>query len=385
MAAADRSAPGQQAGIPFVLMRGGTSKAVFLRQADLPSDRQECDRVILALFGSPDPRQVDGLGGADILTSKLAIIGPPSRADADLDYTFAQVSISEPVVDYDINCGNISAAVGPYAVDEGLVPAVEPLTSVRIHNTNTARILVAELPVAAGAAAVEGDFSIDGVPGTGAPVRLDWAATAGGATGALLPTGRVTDLLELPGLGSHEVSIVDIGNLSVFFRAEAAGMTGTEGPAGLTAEALAAAVAVKEAAAALLGLPAGGLVPVPVAVAEPAAYTSYATGASVSAGELDVLGRVVGGRPPVLHKAFPGTVGVCTAVAAAIPGTVVALTARRTGGDAFVIGHPSGLLPVWARVRSAAGGWEVEQAAYARTARRLAEGQAFVRRSVWPR
>ena len=385
MATADRSASGQQADIPFVLMRGGTSKAVFLRQGDLPSDRQERDRVILSLFGSPDPRQVDGLGGADILTSKLAIIGPPSRADADLDYTFAQVSVSEPVVDYDINCGNISAAVGPYAVDEGLVPAVEPLTTVRIHNTNTGRILVAELPVAGGVAAVEGDFAIDGVPGTGAPVRLDWAATAGGATGALLPTGRVTDLLELPGLGrSVETSIVDIGNLSVFFRAEAAGMAGTEGPSDLTAEALEAAVAVKEAAAALLGLPAGGLVPVPVAVAEPAAYRSYATGATVSAGELDLLARVVGGRPPVLHKAFPGTVGVCTAVAAAVPGTVVALAARRTGGDAFVIGHPSGLLPVWARVRAAAGGWEVEQAAYARTARRLAEGHAFVRRSVWP-
>jgi hypothetical protein len=253
---------------------------------------------------------------------------------------------------------------------------------VRIHNTNTGRILVAELEVAGGAAAVEGDFAIDGVPGTGAPVRLDWAATAGGATGALLPTGRVTDLLEVPGLGRPvEVSIVDIGNLSVFFRAEAAGMTGTEGPADLTAGSLEAAAAVKEAAAALLGLPADGLVPVPVAVAEPAAYRSYATGATVAAAGLDLLARVVGGRPPMLHKAFPGTVGVCTAVAAAIPGTVVALAARRTGGDAFVIGHPSGLLPVWARARAGADGWEVEQAAYARTARRLAEGRAFVRRS----
>lgn len=381
MATADR----EQADIPFVLMRGGTSKAVFLRQDDLPSDRGARDRVILALFGSPDPRQVDGLGGADILTSKLAIIGPPSRDDADLDYTFAQVSVSEPVVDYDINCGNISAAVGAYAVDEGLVPAAEPLASVRIHNTNTGRILVAEVPVVAGAAAVEGDFAIDGVPGTGAPIRLDWAATAGGATGALLPTGRVTDVLELPGLGrSVEASIVDIGNLSVFFRAEVAGMLGTEGPADLTAAQQETAVAVKDAAATLLRLPAGGLVPVPVAVAEPAAYTSYSTGEAVAAGAFDLLGRVVGGRPPMLHKAFPGTVGVCTAVAAAIPGTVVALAARRTGADAFLIGHPSGLMPVWARVRAAAGGFEVEQAAYARTARRLAEGRAYVRRGAWP-
>src|SRR3972149_4492720 len=166
---ADRTASGQQAGIPFVLMRGGTSKAAFLRQADLPSDRQERDRVILSLFGSPDPRQVDGLGGADILTSKLAIIGPSSRADADLDYTFAQVSISEPVVDYDINCANISAAVGPYAVDEGLVPGVEPLTSVRIHNTNTGRVLVAELQVAGGTAGGGGGLAVGGRARRGAP------------------------------------------------------------------------------------------------------------------------------------------------------------------------------------------------------------------------
>ena len=127
----------EQMSLPFVLMRGGTSKAVFLRSDTLPADREQRDTLILSLFGSPDPRQIDGLGGADLLTSKLAIIDAPSRPDADLDYTFAQVSITEPVVDYDINCGNISGAVGAYAIDEGLVPAEEPITTVRIHNTNT--------------------------------------------------------------------------------------------------------------------------------------------------------------------------------------------------------------------------------------------------------
>jgi 2-methylaconitate cis-trans-isomerase PrpF len=176
-------------------MRGGTSKAVFLRGELLPQGRSERNAVILSLFGSPDPRQIDGLGGADLLTSKLAILDPPSRADADLDYTFAQVSITEPVVDYDINCGNISASVGAYAVDEGLVEVVEPATRVRIHNTNTGRILVAEVPIVNGAAAVEGAYVVQGVPGSGAPIALDFSQTAGGVTGSLLPTGRELDVL----------------------------------------------------------------------------------------------------------------------------------------------------------------------------------------------
>ena len=164
-------------GVPFVLMRGGTSKGVFLRGQDLPPPGDRRDALVLELFGSPDPRQIDGLGGADLLTSKLAIIDPPSRADADLDYTFGQVSITEPVVDYDINCGNISAAVGAYAVDEGLVKATGSTATVRIHNTNTGRLLVAAVPVVDGHAAVIGDLTIDGVPGTGAPIGLDFSDT----------------------------------------------------------------------------------------------------------------------------------------------------------------------------------------------------------------
>ena len=155
---------GEQATLPYVLMRGGTSKAVFLRGSALPSDNSDRNAVILALFGSPDPRQIDGLGGADLLTSKLAIIDPPTRPDADLDYTFAQVSITEPVVDYDINCGNISAAVGAYAVDEALVAIEEPVTTVRIHNTNTGRVLLAEVPIVDGTAGIAGTYSIHGVP-----------------------------------------------------------------------------------------------------------------------------------------------------------------------------------------------------------------------------
>lgn len=378
-----RGSPRQQIPLRFVLMRGGTSRAVFLREGDLPQRRDALAQLILAVFGSPDPRQVDGLGGADLLTSKCAIIGPPSRPDAHLDYTFAQVSVSEPVVDFDMNCGNISAAVGVYAVQEGLVRAAEPSTRVRIHNTNTGRVLVAEVPVAGGEPLVEGDLAIDGVPGTGAPILMDYAGTAGGRTGELLPTGHPADDLEVEGLGRIRVSIVDLANLSVFFPAGHAGMTGAEGPGEITAGQFAAVAAIKRATAAALGIAGDGQTPIPVAVAAPAAYTTF-TGTPVAAGDISLLGRVIGGKPPVLHKAFPGTTGACMAVAAAIPGTVVADVSRALAdGAPLAIGHPSGIVPVWGKARLADGEWTVERAAYARTARRVAEGYAYVRSSAW--
>ncbi len=378
---------GEQVAVRCVTMRGGTSKAQFLRSVDLPSDPVLRDRFILALFGSPDPRQVDGLGGADILTSKLAIIGPPTRPDADLDYTFAQVSVSEPVVTYDINCGNISAAVGVYAVQEGLVAPGQHASVVRIHNTNTGKVLVAAVPMRHGAPAVEGTCTVDGVPGSGAEIRLDYAATAGGATGRLLPTGRTRDQLDVPELGAAiEVSVVDIGNLCVVFRAEAAGLTGTEGPAAMGPDRLRQIDAVRARAAARLGLPTDGLTPIPVAVAPPAPYPRFTDGRVVRAEEVDLLARVVGGRPPTLHRAFPGTAGVCTAVAATIPGTLAAEAAAASPplGEARLvrIGHPSGCFELRVRVSQAADGWQVDEAAYARTARRLMEGYAFVRRAA---
>jgi len=377
-----RSDPGEvrasteQEALPFVLMRGGTSKAVFLRGEDLPPPGRERDRMILEVFGSPDPRQVDGLGGADILTSKLAIIDAPSVAEADLDFTFGQVSITHPVVDYDINCGNISAAVGAFAVDEGLVALREPVTVVRIHNTNTARILLARVPVHDGVAAVDGDLSIDGVPGTGAPIALDYSRTAGGITGALLPTGRPRDVLDTA-IGPVEATIVDLANLCVFVAAAAVGMTGIESPGDV--EDMTAILAVKEAAARLLGITPDGLTPIPAAVAVPAAYTGFGSGRSVAAADVDLVARVVGGRPPMLHKAYPGTVAACTAVAACIPGSTVAEVVRRTDG-LFRIGHTSGVMEVRARVVADGATWRVEQASYDRTARRLAEGSTFVRR-----
>jgi len=376
----------EQMRIRFVLIRGGTSKALFLRRHELPVDPVLRDRVILELFGSPDARQIDGLGGADLLTSKLAIIGA-ATTDADLDYTFGQVSITEALISYDMNCGNISAGVGAYAVDEGLVEPVDDSSAtaqVRMYNTNTQRILLADVPVVGGLAAVAGDFHMDGVPGTGAPILLDYQHTAGGATGALLPTGHERDSLAIPELSTTvEVSFVDIGNLCVFFPAKAAGMTGLEDSSTLTGDQIAAVKSIQYAAARKLGMPTGGLVPIPVAVAAPASYTAYGSGQVVGSEQMSLLARVVGGIPLAMHKAYPGTAGVCTAVAARIPGSVVAEVTVPGDGDTLTVGHPSGTMPIWARVRSSGGDLVVERAAYARTARRLAEGYAFVRRSTW--
>ena len=362
-------------------MRGGTSKAVFLRSDVLPGDPEARDLLILSLFGSPDPRQVDGLGGADLLTSKLAIIGAPSRPDADLDYTFAQVSVTEPVVDYDINCGNISAAVAAYAVDEGLVEISDPLTSVRIHNTNTGRILVATVPIVEGAAAVEGTYSVHGVPGTGAPIALDFAQTAGGITGSLLPTGSVVDVLDTDN-GPVEATIIDLANLTVIFDARSIGMTGTEGPGNCSKAHLAAVAAVKQAAARLLGMPTDGLTPVPAMVAPPKSYVNYATGRAVAADDIDLTARVVGGRPAALHKAYPGTLAACTGVAARIPGTTAHKVATHdpSNENEIRIGHPSGVMTVFASTSRDGDAWRVDEATYHRTARRLAEGTAFIRR-----
>ena len=172
------------------IVRGGTSKGIFIMKNEYPEDPATRDAVILAVYGSPDVRQIDGLGGADVLTSKLAIISPSNRPDADVDYTFGQVSFETAFVDYRGNCGNISSAVGPFAIDEGLVAPVEPITTVRIRMTNSNRILIAEVPVKDGKALIDGDYAIDGVPGTGAKIAMDWSAVVGGITGKLLPTGN---------------------------------------------------------------------------------------------------------------------------------------------------------------------------------------------------
>jgi 2-methylaconitate cis-trans-isomerase PrpF len=339
------------------------------------------------MYGSPDVRQIDGMGGADPLTSKLAIIGPPTREDADVDYTFAQVSIRGPLVDYKGNCGNISSAVGPFAIDEGLVDAVEPRTTVRIHQTNTDSLLVAEVPVVNGKAAVEGDYHIDGVPGTGARIDLDFSDTAGAVTGRILPTGNPMDRMDVEGVGPVDVSVVDAGNPCVFVRARDLGIQGTETPAQIDAhrELNDCIERIRGTVAAEIGLVddwrraarESPYIPFFALISPPADYVDFTTGRAVEAQDVDFVARLL--FMLRMHKAYPVTGTVCTGAAARIPGTIVHQAARPECGARSLtrIGHPAGVIDVDAVVRSN-DGIHLLRASVGRTARRIMEGYVFV-------
>ncbi|WP_027717877.1 2-methylaconitate cis-trans isomerase PrpF family protein [Desulfovirgula thermocuniculi] len=380
--------------IRCVIMRGGTSKGVFLLENDLPRDPQVRDRVILAIFGSPDPRQIDGLGGADSLTSKVAIIGPSSRPDADVDYTFGQVSITAPLVDYRGNCGNISSAVGPFAIDEGLVKAVEPVTTVRIFNTNTQKLIVAEVPVRDGKAVTKGDFAIDGVPGTGARITLNFLDSGGAVTGKLLPTGRVRDEVTLSDGTRLEVSLVDAANPVVFFKAADLGLTGVELPDMVNSDPqlLARIEEIRCIAAEMMGLAnrqeataKSPAVPKIIFVSPPCTYKA-SDGRVIEASQIDLVARAMSMQK--MHKAFAVTGGICTSAAAKLKGTVVNEVLRPSAGRSKVIrlGHPSGTMEFEIEIMYGAGGTpRLEKAAVARTARRIMDGFVYVPREIfWP-
>ena len=217
-----------QSFIPAVFYRGGTSKGVFFHARDLPADRDACDRIFLAAIGSPDPygRQLNGMGGGISSLSKAVVIGPPTHPEADVDYTFIQLAVEEPVADWSNNCGNLSSAVGHFAVDEGLVPAKDGEVLVRIHQTNTKKIIHSRFTVQDGKAATAGDYGIAGVAGTGSRIRLDFLAPGGAVTGKLLPTGNVVDTIDLGADGKFEVSIIDATSPIVYVDAQSVGLEG---------------------------------------------------------------------------------------------------------------------------------------------------------------
>jgi 2-methylaconitate cis-trans-isomerase PrpF len=372
----------RQQRIPAVYMRGGTSRCLAFHEQDLPAAGPERDAILLAALGSPDPngRQLDGLGGGISSLSKAIIIGPPTLPGADVDYTFAQVEVRKAVVDYAGNCGNCSSAVGPFAIDEGLVAAREGETLVRIHNTNTKKLIVAHVPVADGQAAVTGDFELAGVAGRGARIALDFVDPGGAGTGRLLPTGRARDVV-----ASVEVSCVDATNPVVFVRARDVGLTGAEMPAVIDADPdLGARLeTLRVEAGARMGMAGSAAVPKIAVVAPPADYTAL-DGTGHRARDFDVLGRAI--SMGNCHRAFPLTVAMCLAVAARIPGSVVfeclpggtgALTEQATRSHDVRLGHPSGVLPIAARVDSERGEPRAQTVTVYRTARRLMEG--FVR------
>jgi len=379
--------------IRCVIMRGGTSKGVYLREADLPRDPEAREKAILAIFGSPDKRQIDGLGGADPLTSKVCIIGPPrpdlpQAAGAQLTYTFGQVEIDQPHVDFHSLCGNLTSGVGAFAIWENMVAPVEPVTEVRIYNTNLDCVLTCEVPVKDGKPLEQGDYAIPGVPGTGAPIQVDLAATAGGATGRLLPTGNPVDRMEVEGLGSIEVSYVDIGNAHVFVRARDLGLTGTEtaaeidanGPLRETLEKIRAQAGVAmgmyaDASTATAESPA---TPFVAMIAPPQDYEDVIGGRTVYAEESDFVSRLMFMQQ--MHKTYAGTSTVCTGIAAKIPGTLVHEAARPETRDSVEvrIGHPAGVIVTQSVVELVGNDYQARRATVGRTARRILEGTVYV-------
>ncbi|MEP9377199.1 PrpF domain-containing protein [Aquabacter sp. CN5-332] len=376
-----------------VIMRGGTSKAVFLKEGDLPADEAERTRTILSVFGSPDKRQIDGLGGADPLTSKLAIIGPPRMgepraANTHLTYTFGQVEITHPEIDWLSLCGNISSAVGAFGIYEGYVIPQEPMTQVRVFNTNLNRVLTIEVPVENGRPVEQGSYTVPGVPGTGAKILINFSDTAGGATGGLLPTGHAVDRLDVPGVGAIDASLVDIGNAHVFIRARDIGLTGTETPSELDAdkglrdrlEKIRGVAAqrmgmIKDAARSREDSPA---VPILGIVSPPASYRNEINGGDVHEDEVDLVSRLMFMQQT--HKTYAGTSTVCTGVAARLPGTLVHEASRMQTRDAGTvrIGHPAGVIETETQIEKTPDGYIVHRATLGRTARRIMEGYVFV-------
>ena len=377
-----------QVRIPAAYMRGGTSKAVFFHENHLPKDPEIRDRVILAAYGSPDPncRQIDGMGGAFSHTSKVAIISPSKDPRYDLNYTFGQVSIDRPNIGYQGNCGNISSAVGPFAIDEGLVNAGEPITTVRIFQVNTRKLIIADVPVRNGLYNEEGDYVIDGVPGTGGRVTLHFVDPGGSVTGRLLPTGNATDVIEVPGIGQITISIVDAANPFIFVRAKDLGLTGIElSEVEANAEVMQRFEAIRSRGAVMLGLASSPEeaseisqdVPKIAFVSQSQGYRAI-NGRNISKGEIDVVARMI--SMGALHKAYAVTGAICTTGAAKIEGTVVHEMLRKDALEAKEIrlGHPAGIIPVGVHVEKKGSGYEYKEALLSRTARRLMDGYVYV-------
>lgn len=373
-------------------MRTGTSKSVYFKANELPADPVLRDKVILAALGSPDIRQTDGLGGGDVSTSKVAIISRSDREDADVDYTFGQVSLHSPFVDYSGNCGNCSSGVGPFAIDEGMVKITEPVTVVRVYNTNTKKVLVESVRVMDGKAAVEGDFVIDGVPGSSSRIDIDFRNVVGSTTGKLLPTGNVRDVLTVKELGEVPVSILDVGNPVVFFHATAVGALGTESRPEINANAelLKKIEAVRGAAAEKIGLvkpvevaqKVSPMRPLAVFVNTAVDYPDYVTGATIKAADIDFIARNLMNQAAI--ETFAATAAICTAIASVIDGTVVNAVSSGKGLQSTCVrfGHPRGISETDLAVAKVNGEYIVNKAIMTRTARRIMDGYVYIRKAL---
>lgn len=379
--------------IPATYMRGGTSKGVFFRLQDLPAAAQvpgaARDALLLRVIGSPDPyaKQIDGMGGATSSTSKTVIVAPSARADHDVDYLFGQVAIDRPFVDWSGNCGNLSAAVGPFAIAAGMVDAAriphDGVATVRIWQANIGKTILAQVPIVGGAVQESGDFELDGVTFPAAEIQLDFldpAADEDGADGAMFPTGNLVDTLDVPGVGSFEATLINAGIPTIFLDAQALGYRGTELQDAINgdAQALARFETIRAYGALRMGLIARledaatrQHTPKVAFVAPPADYVA-SSGKPVAAADIDLLVRAMSmGK---LHHAMMGTAAVAIGTAAAIPGTLVNRAAGGGARSAVRFGHPSGSLRVGAEAHQVNGQWTVTKALMSRSARVLMEG-----------
>jgi 4-oxalomesaconate tautomerase len=357
--------------IPCLLMRGGTSKGPYFLAEDMPSDPALRDRVLLAVMGSPHVRQIDGIGGGDSLTSKAVILGRSNRPGIDIDYLFAQIAVGEGGVDTAPNCGNMLSGVGPYAIERGLVPAGDPITTVRIFNINTSKVVEAVVQTPGGRVTYDGDATVDGVPGSGAPIVLNFLNAAGAKTGKLLPTGNPIDIID-----GIEVSCVDLSSPLVFVAAASLGKTGYESKKVLDSdpELLCRLEEIRRRAAARMGMGdvSGKVLPKFALVAPPAASGNVAARYFV---------------PWNCHSAFAVTGALCLGAAASIPGTVAYRAARhdRDNPGVVAIEHPAGRLETRMSIQSApsSGVPVFDRAGIVRTARPLLEGVVHIPDDVW--
>ena len=384
--------------VPAVFMRGGTSRAICFKEDDLAAyDQLTRERIILAALGSPDMhgRQVDGLGGGISSLSKVAIIGKSTQSDADVTFTFGQVDVRTSTIDWSSTCGNISSAVGPFAIDEGLVPAVEPITQIRVLATNTGKRYIAQVPVCDGQAEVEGEYTIDGVPAPGACITLEYLEPGGSLGGSVLPTGVAQQEIILASGRQLTLSLVDAAIPTVFVRAEELAVDARRLAADLDGEGALQELLeeIRCHGAVLLGL-AENIesahthspgVPKIAMVAPPASYESSG-GKCVDVEHIDLLARAI--SMGNTHRTFPGTVSMCTAVAAAVAGTVVHEVSQAASSEQLRIGHPAGIMEIGAKVKRCGSEWRAESVIAQRTARRIMEGavlvpQQYVRGTPW--
>ncbi len=375
---------GQLYKVPSVLMRGGTSRGLILKDVDLPKDPYERDLVIAKIYGSSKNGQIDGIGGGTPLTSKVAIVGVTHKLGCDIFYTFGQVSTNNQKIDYNVTCGNMASAVGLFAVEEGLVELKEGSTKVRIFNTNTKRIMEVEIPVHNGHIVYDGDFSISGVSGTGSCIMVNFLDFGGALTGKLLPTGNVVDFIHLSKNNQIGVSIIDVGNVLVFIKASDLNLEGTELSLEMNNSKIQQSIEdIRVKCGRLIGIykenetvsPETHALPKMVIVAEPADYIDE-TGQKILKSKIDIIGRYI--AMGTLHRAFAVSGAIGLGVACNIPGSIPNTLISKNISSKIIIGHPTGTILVNVEVESDGSSYRLIKGGIGRTARRIMEGNTLV-------